>query len=412
MQAVDGRFAPVMQRIADLTASDDDWRWAAWTVATAGSHRHVEEILTYRHRVNGDGGAFAYDLAFNLATTDRGDVVRHLAAAFDQDSAFWGIFSWMAGLDADLPLSVQSRMLRRGVLQATQAAMTVFANDSRFLTYLYNMQIQANLLEPGETAGDSLLPCGLCAPLPPLGKGDGTPVVMAACDEKYLRQYGARLAESFSALSMPGDLLVIVVNPTADEDAFRADLIRRFPRLAFGFVSGPATPQFYACARFLFASAVLAAYERQLIIVDVDGVFPRKFGDLVQAARCGSVGLPVVKAAKLPSLRISAAVVAFTPGAQAGRFLNHVEGYLHAKLQEDYTPWMVDQAALYNAFRLSLDGGGGIDLNTLLPDDLRLPESVSSEHELSMDERVVSRGIGRIDVRFDHRGYPLFSVQA
>jgi hypothetical protein len=372
---------------------EPDWCAGFDLLAAQGRTDRLEALLSERHRRCGDGASFAYRHLISLLESGQADRVELLGRALSPESAFAGIFHFIAGLAAaarfDLDATV--RRVRDGAYMAAVAAQAVFAADRAFAEATVQRMIQQScLLEFAAfpAAADFRRP--LAGPVPVPDESDPRTLVLACCDRRYFRAYAARFLEQVGRLS-GCRAWIHVVNPDAADCRALAGLAGPGRCLT----SGAGAEQAAALASLRFQLAAARPLAVPVLLADIDGVFPEGFEALLAAAAAAApVGYVGVPRAWAPSLVVAAALLCVQPGPVGRRFLQDAAAYLEAKLAEPVPVWTVDQAALFRAVCLARARHDPVvELGSLLPGRFRLPADLTAGHEIAFEERRQQRGV-------------------
>lgn len=207
-------------------------------------------------------------------------------------------------------------------------------------------------LASGEAAAARLSPLeGLSDP----AAGDGAPIVMLSCDDRYFRRFAPDMLESL-ARRMPGAGVVFhVVNPSAES---LADLAawRRDKRLAFGcsvertdFSGWPDPKRFsyYAAARFIRAFQWYRRLGRPLIVLDVDATVNADLRTLAGEMTGCDVGLLIDPRGRGPSRDVTVCFNYYNDTAGGAAYLSQTASYIGWFLAQPDVYWLLDQSAHY-----------------------------------------------------------------
>lgn len=110
-------------------------------------------------------------------------------------------------------------------------------------------------------------------------RNDPAPVLLAACDERYFRQFGKQLAASCLRLSPATRVHLHLVEPSAETLAALPSVLAQYgPRLTISHEDGSRSPYpepskfYYTAARFAVAARLRNLISAPLLVVDVDGL--------------------------------------------------------------------------------------------------------------------------------------------
>lgn len=352
----------------------------------AGGPDAVLAALTARHRKCRDATQAAFDGTVALVAAQNWDALERLhARATAGQSAFRGIFAYGEALAAArrFDLAATVALSRQAALFAAQALHGPLQHEQAVLApLLHRMVVQALLMEPegyGESDG---LPVGV--PVLPPGGG---PLVMACADETYFQAYGPRFLASLNTALPGARWLIHIINPCAEGESLRQDLLARYPNGAIGTEHAAPDATYYASRRFMLCGAV----HRQgcsVLVCDMDSIFPADLPAILD--RAGAAGLAYVRPDKwglAPQLMISGAFLFLAAGSRiAADFCRHVETYLRAKVNEGQSLWTMDQAALFRGLCL-LGEASRADTRDLSADDPAILSSFAAPHLIGQDVR-------------------------
>lgn len=196
-------------------------------------------------------------------------------------------------------------------------------------------------------------------------------VLMLSCDGRYFERYFETLCRSFRAARGEGEDWGLHVHCVGFDpkdrpapEGFDAQVGVTIDKTPLDGRRGNWKGAYCAAARYLYAPFHLRIYD-QLMISDIDGVFPDALEDWLPDSRGCDVALcsnlylaPQKQLNPLPWNAIPAGFVLLrgTPGAH--RFAQAVAGYLAAIFQApgfDGSPWFADQNALFYS-HIDLEG--------------------------------------------------------
>lgn len=358
--------ASLIRRIEETPGEERAWEDATRVFAGEGDFPAIHALLHARHGSRGDAGSFALRMAVALLVDGAvPGVCAWLYGCTAPDSAFRGPFAYAAGMEAAgaLRLGDASALLREGVWRSALALGSVFQADSGLCAVMPSMMRDANLIEPPEydAAGPpETVRLPELVPVSTAAAGPG-PLVTAACDWTYFRRYRDRfLGAAAAGLGSGCGLHLHVVNPGAGAEAELETLARTHPGLGLSRERGPSYKVYYAACRFLIAERLMTLTGRDLVTVDLDGVFGTGFGLALERAQARDLDAAFLHlpAETSPACRISAAFLYVRNSAGGRRFLARTAAYLMRKLAEDPV-WMIDQAALLRTVCLLGSDGAG-----------------------------------------------------
>lgn len=410
----------LIRRIQTNPADDAGWTLLITTATDEGQAALVQDVLAARHQQRQDAAAFAFRHSLDLAQDGEEEALRALYEAAGPDGAFRGFFAYGLGLCAAATFSLSGAvpLLREAARHAAVALPQIFAHETAFVpAYLGEVFQQAGLLEAPDWAQDTgssgtgtgdRAPAEVAPAFPTLPDSDL--LLLTACCDRYFTAYAERFLTG-AAQALPGvPALIHVINPTPDGDALRARLAGVFPLARFTTETGRADAPFLSCRRLTLAPALRRHAHRDLLVLDVDSVFPAATAAMVAACRGAAVATVSNREALLPTLLVSCAWVFLSVDAPAtDRFLSLCTTYLHRKLAEPVVFWTVDQAALFRALCLLPDRATQArDLRDSFPAGIRAFVAADG-HIVSTADRQASRRITPVkSVSFGPDLRPLF----
>jgi hypothetical protein len=182
---------------------------------------------------------------------------------------------------------------------------------------------------------------------------DGAAILFACADIKYLKLFGAGLADSFRR-TQPASLLLHlhVVTEDPEAEALLGELKGIDGRVRVSIERRTASATYYACDRFFVAPLLLRRYRLPAVCLDIDMELLRPFDLLLPFLDRADFGRFTLADALLPSLSPLACVMLMNPTAAGFDFLNRLAGLIEAKLTLPHN-WMLDQAAIFSLERLN-----------------------------------------------------------
>lgn len=198
------------------------------------------------------------------------------------------------------------------------------------------------------------------APLPwPVLSTAGDFLVMASADDRYCQIYGERLLQSVAEHFPQTACLLHVMNPTVAGDSIRKDWQQRYPFVSFVCESAPSEPPYYAARRFMVINAVRRHYQRDMLLMDMDGYVEKGMAGLVRQLRGTPLGLVFRKVVPVRSGQPNILYDAFidarciyvaADSGLAEQFFARVHAYLHHKIAMEEVFWCWDETALCHAW--------------------------------------------------------------
>jgi hypothetical protein len=403
-EATDMNKAALIAAIEQNIKNERPWGEAISAFVLDRDFPAINALLRARHDLIGDAVSFA--LRFVVTVIVEGErmaaapgVCRWLLDSVAADSAFRGFFEFGAGMEAGLAfrLDEASTLLRAGAHRMVVSCNEVFAGDPGYHGMIGRMMRDANLIEPAcydldGGAGDNrplpeltVLATGRDAAGP--ASDNGLPLVVAACDWAYFRLYHQRFLARLAAVLPEPACLIHLINPEAGTGPMLEALCETYPWLRVTGEAGPSYKVYYASSRFLIAERLMDRFGRDVVTVDLDGVFNPDFPMIL--ARTQGLDVAYLQVSSEASLvcRIAAAFLFIRNSAAGRRFLHRNSAYLIRKLAQDPI-WMIDQAALFRSVCLSRGDSGRIaDLGVRLERGFDLRASLVEAHIMPEESR-------------------------
>jgi hypothetical protein len=167
------------------------------------------------------------------------------------------------------------------------------------------------------------------------------PLIFAACDGGYFDRFGARFLQAVTGL---GPVHIHVVNPRPGQLAEFQTKADRAVCLSQETVSDRRrNSQYYACARFFAAVAVMQRYDRDIVMLDIDLEGVANLNTLfkrIEKADIAYFAMPTL----MPWLRHHAAFIHLKCRLEVRTFLQRFANLLSHQLRDSV--WYVDQLCL------------------------------------------------------------------
>ncbi|WP_425403275.1 hypothetical protein [Hwanghaeella sp.] len=194
-------------------------------------------------------------------------------------------------------------------------------------------------------------------PAPPSGPD---PLIFAACDGGYFDRFGERFLQVVTGL---GPVHIHIVNPRpGQQEEFEAkagpDVFLSHETVS----KDRSNSQYYACARFFAADAVMRRYDCDMLMLDIDLDRLANLDSLFE--KIGSVDLAYFAMPTLmPWLRHHAAFIHLRNRPAVRTFLNRLANLLSHQLPDSV--WYVDQLCLASALLAYQDNPDGLSIEAL-----------------------------------------------
>lgn len=339
-----GRIAMGAGRRADALVS----AWRAWT-AQPDEVRYYDTLWRLVNAIRTDdldGAKLAPAPADYLTAIARGNTARRAG----QTGAAGAAFEDAVALDPTLPFAYSRLGCLRAALDAPVEADRAFRDAVARRPH----REACILLDP-----DRLDP--VLARAYPEAAFEDLPsfetvgeVVLVACDEAYLMRFGRQFIRSF--VRNAGEdvgLHVHVINPGASarrlREDMRAEVGGRLPvAITFEHTGAGGSPTYCACARFLVLPALLVAYGKPVVAMDIDMVFTGPLADVTGPVQSADVALFTQDPQAVDLWDAYRAACVRVAPTQAGRlFARQVRRYIIHCLEHNLAFWYLDQIALF-----------------------------------------------------------------
>jgi hypothetical protein len=360
-----GRVADAIDAVFRIIAADPQcepaWIFAAIAYCRQGCAAEVPAMADRYQRFGGRGAILIKEVMNALLREERPDAVEALAGAFPESHAghILGLYyrgcARMAAGDDQGALALFARFRERAdrYVRIIPFLSTPFFNVIyRQGTLVADSAAFASDADPGPPARPGETPAWPAPPTAPAGR----PVFVCAANNLYFTQFAGGFVGSVAALGLPAVLHFHVINP--DEASRRLMAVLAAgpgDDLAIDFSTAElpagAGATWFACSRFLAASALLEAYRTPLWLFDIDLLLTAKLAVLVRTLPDPErldIGL-FDTGRHEPASRYCAATVLLNPSPGTGRFLALMERFIRPRLGLPLNAnWMLDQAALYS----------------------------------------------------------------
>jgi len=186
------------------------------------------------------------------------------------------------------------------------------------------------------------------------------PLIFAACDGGYLDRFGTRFLEAVTGL---GPVHIHVVNPRPGQlEEFRSKAGPAVFLSKETVSDSRRNSQYYACARFFAADAVMRRYGRDVVMLDVDLERLANLDTLF--GRIGNADIAYFAMPTLmPWLRHHAAFIHLKCRLEVRTFLQRFANLLSHQLRDSV--WYVDQLCLASAVAAYSDVQDGLVIDPL-----------------------------------------------
>ena len=321
-------------------------------------------LVDKRQSLAADGLRVYHDCLAALLTAGRGDTLLKPVAATPRNSALYIVGLYFSGL-----LACQGADAGRGIAEiklaseAAQGCAALFEGDPLLRSILN----EGNVLESFETiAAIEAMPrskiVALADDIAPQADFVATTtapriaapcVFLAGCSEPYLDRFGAKLVAALDGAGLRTVLHFHVADPSpalADKIAALAGTCRsldlrysteiyRHAREGYGRAS------FYACSRLIRLPEILAHYDRDVMMWDMDAAGVHDVDRLIGAMKDADLGYFEMTNQRPPLIcHLAIAYYANTPAMRRAAAL--ISAYAVLKLRQ--TPyWLLDQSSVF-----------------------------------------------------------------
>jgi tetratricopeptide (TPR) repeat protein len=181
-------------------------------------------------------------------------------------------------------------------------------------------------------------------------------VVFTGCDGAYFCKYIDAFANSVAAAAPQALLHIHIIAPNDAAQSHADDLVRRHPTMDIRITQEPnpvglsdeKRRVYYACARFLRLPSLLAAYNKPILMLDVDLIILRSVKPLLTQMLVEFADLAMIHGQpRDPWCHLWADVLLVRPTLPAVRFLEMVGKYISHFFSCGKAAWFLDQVALF-----------------------------------------------------------------
>lgn len=343
--------------------SPDDvaaWQRLALMITAHGTPAQLQQTFGQRQHHAGDGVAILFKALFDADLSTNVDLRNRLilfaeATADDHFGAVLRFFSGSALLchgDSD-----------KGVEALGRAASFITDNPDTFLDvqHLIKAPAFARMALSKEETDDRILN-GSTLDIPPMTlMGDIQPDpsgrwVFASCDSRYFETFSDRFCAVAGTL---GPIHVHVVNPTDEQQKWMTANTAPKRQFSVEHQTLYQTSPYYASNRFFHLPAIMARYESEILMLDVDLAKLTDIDVAIAAmaeADIGYFAMPTI----MPWLRHHAAFIRYSRKPETRRFAERFSRLLQSAFTG--STWFVDQMSFLNFVNLQRSSGGDIKI--------------------------------------------------
>lgn len=192
-----------------------------------------------------------------------------------------------------------------------------------------------------------------------LPEGEGAPVLLAACNDLYYREFAVTMLRSIERHGQPERFHLHLCGPSTevldDARALAARLSHVDLTVTWDEGYGASLPHvptiYYTCVRFLIAPLILKATRSPVLCLDIDGIARRPITPAYDEVRDGSDILLIKRPQMASSVRkVLASALGFNPTANGSRFADRLARALAGMLSMR-PRYHIDQIAVYRLVR-------------------------------------------------------------
>jgi hypothetical protein len=376
----EGRYreaAPLLVKACSEAKADRQcWVDLGRCLIETGHDAGLFGLIDQRQSVAQDGLRLFHDCLTSLLGAGRGEALQRIIAATPRNSLLFVVALYISSMHAcarDPERAIEEVKLAS---TAAQSCAAYFESDPALET----LMLEGDMVETFETltalesadrdaiftsdGGLDSAACFACAPL----ALDAPFVFLSSCSEPYLDRFGEGLVKALDTVGARTVYHFHVVDPSPAVPKKIARLQTTVRNLDLRFSTetyrirreGYSRASFYACSRLVRLPEVVAHYQRDVMIWDMDIAKVRGVDRLVAVMRGCDLGYFEMAHQRLSLIcHLAAAYFANTPAAR--RCADLVARYAALKLRQ--TPyWLLDQTSLFCASRY-LAATAGLRIN-------------------------------------------------
>jgi len=336
-------------------------------------------LVDKRQAVGGDGLRVYHDCLAGLLMAGAHDTLRKLVAATPRNSALYIVGLYFSGLlgcqGAEAGRAIEEIKLAS---EAAQGCAALFEGDPMLGSILN----EGDVLETFETIGaleamprgkifelaEDIAPQADFAPAANALPVDAPCVFLAGCSEPYLDRFGEKLVAALDSAGLRTVLHFHVADPSPALAAKIAALAGPCRNLELRYSTeiyrhareGYSRASFYACSRLIRLPEILAHYNRDVMMWDMDAAGVHHVDRLIAAMTDFDLGYFEMANQRPPLIcHLAVAYYANTPAMR--RTASLISAYAVLKLRQ--TPyWLLDQSSVFCVSRY-LRAVGGLRIN-------------------------------------------------
>lgn len=367
----EGRYreaAPLLIQACGAPKSDRAcWAGLGRCLIELGQDTGFFGLIEKRQSLAGDGPRLFYDCLSALQVDGRREPLLRIIAATPRNNLLFIVALYFSGILAcatEPKRAIEEIKLASATAQSWPAH---FENDPFLTTLLY----EGEILEPFDViaaiegneraaffaAEGDIEPAAHFAAAEPCAPGGAPFIYYSSCNEDYLDRFGNGLVTALDTVGARTIYHFHVIDPSPEIGTKIAALQAACPRLDLRLSTetyrhsraGYGRATFYACGRLVRLPEVMARYERDVMVWDMDIAAVRNIDRLIAAMHDQDFGYFEMRNQRLP-LICHLAVAYFANTAVARRLAELVARFVVLKLlQPPY--WSLDQASLFCASR-------------------------------------------------------------
>lgn len=346
-------------------AAAEPWILLALCLLCLGRFADLQSIIDLRQRQGNDGLKLFNDCLLVALEWSEHSAIRNIAAALPSNSALTVVGKYMAGIVDALDGDVD-----RGIGQIHEAAGMIPALPANLSAepYIATIATEACLLAPAALVADieqsntehlaeifEGVAERLSLPDVPRSRIRENFIFLSSCDQRYLQRFGETVVRALDATGANTVYHLHIVDPSPDVALTVARLQEGCSSLTLNYTTetydrddqGYVRAEFYACSRLIRLPEILALYDRDIFMWDVDTNGVTDFTALIGMMEGFDLGYFRMKNTRLTLVSHLAAVY-FANTASTRRLSRIIRNYIVTKFAT--TPfWLLDQASVYCA---------------------------------------------------------------
>jgi hypothetical protein len=377
--------APLLIQACSAAAADrSDWTGLGRCLIELGQDAGFFSLIEKRQAAAGDAACLFYDCLSELQVTGRREPLLRIIAATPRNTVLFPVALYFSGIGACETDPNRAIEEIKAASAAAQNCAALYESDPFLTTLLY----EGEVLEPFGVIAEiernkravifaehgDLEPAAQFAAAESRAPVEAPFVYYSSCNEDYLDRFGEALVRALDTIGLRTVYHFHVIDPSPEIGA-KIALLQASSRLLDLRLStetyrhartGYGRATFYACGRLLRLPEIIAHYQRDVMMWDMDIAAVHGIDRLIAAMQGYDLGYFEMKGLRLPLIcHLATAYFANTPVSR--RCADLVACYTALKLQ--HAPyWSLDQASLFCVSRyLKMTGGMRINDFSMMP---------------------------------------------